>query len=138
MNVDSNTIQVPSYRNSKFQTKPLNVFYKLHRWDVYLVSLSIPLLQMSVCVNKIPCCSSPDLSLGSVAFAETFIDSVVHIKDGWDSQHVVLTTQIPSNLSWPVSHSSFSVHMLGMHVTCGCNGMFVVHPKLAFFMFATA
>jgi len=71
------------------------------------------LKQISVCVHNIPSCSNPDLTLGSVAFAETFIDSLIHTEDGWDSQHVVLTTKIPNTLSWPASKADI-VHQKEM------------------------
>jgi len=81
---------------------------KLHGYCItvfFLYHGQSPLLQISVYVHNIPSCSNPDLTLGSVAFAETFVDSLIHTEDGWDSQHVVLTTKIPNTLSWPVSHS---------------------------------
>ena len=62
--------------------------------------------QLSVLVHNIPSRDHPDHTLGSIGYAETFIDSLVRVERGWETEHLILTSDIPSTISWPVSAHS--------------------------------
>ena len=65
---------------------------------------SIFSLQLSACLQNIPSCSDPTQCLGALAIAESFVDSVITVDTGWDTQCLVLTSDIPAVISWPVRY----------------------------------
>jgi len=89
------------------QTNPLHVIiYKLHG---YYITAFICVTVNVFCYRYQYVCTSRAAQTLTFPWAlwraETFIDSLIHREDGWDSQRVVLTTKIPNTLSWTVSHS---------------------------------
>ena len=59
-------------------------------------------LQLSVYLQNIPSCSDPEQCLGALAMGESFVDSVIAVDTGLDTQCLILTSDVPAVVSWPV------------------------------------